>query len=264
MAALNLEQSDTKILYLPLKDEILPNLTPHTTLKQSEHTDIAQLRTDSFDVVTGITKLAYSPSLLTSIARVLKPGGIVMIQIGKESPLKRSLLYAGFVDIEHATQSEVNHWTARKPSTAMKAAPLKLNLSAKKKLKVSEEKSQSKSNVWSLGMDDMTEADIELVDEDTLLDHEEEAVEVAKAEDCGVGSSRKPCKDCSCGRKEEFDAEQNGGQPMQKREMPKIYDPNTSACGNCHLGDAFRCGGCPYLGKPAFDPNSQTVKLQLD
>lgn len=263
--SLNLETEETNILYLPLKDEKLPNLTPHTTLKQSEHPKIADLATATFDVVTGITKLPYSPSFLSELCRVLKPGGIVMIQIGKESQLKKTLLYSGFVDIESKQRSEINHWTARKPKIEIKAAPLK---PLKSKIKSNVPDNSNKGNVWSLGMNDMMDDDIDIVDEDTLLDHEEEKVVIPKTailDDCGtgIGSSRKPCKNCSCGRAEKKNDGKDGNQKKEK-ETVKIYDAKTSSCGSCHLGDAFRCSGCPYLGMPAFDPDSETVKLQLD
>ncbi|MCL4163435.1 UNVERIFIED_CONTAM: hypothetical protein GTU68_060036, partial [Idotea baltica] len=61
-------------------------------------------------------------------------------------------------------------------------------------------------------------------------------------------TKKKACKNCSCGRKQQ-----------EQGELPA--DMPTSACGNCYLGDAFRCSSCPYKGLPAFTSNDNVVKI---
>ncbi|KAJ7550778.1 hypothetical protein O6H91_07G117900 [Diphasiastrum complanatum] len=86
----------------------------------------------------------------------------------------------------------------------------------------------------------------DLVDEDALLAEEDlERPELQLAvDDCEVGNSgRKACKNCTCGRAE---LEENGKLTSEQLNNPQ------SACGNCGLGDAFRCNSCPYRGLPQF------------
>ena len=66
-----------------------------------------------------------------------------------------------------------------------------------------------------------------------LRAQEEEADDGVRAPAAAQRSvERRRCANCTCSRSTEA--------------KPK------SACGNCGLGDAFRCAGCPYKGMPAF------------
>lgn len=104
------------------------------------------------------------------------------------------------------------------------------------------------------------EYDDEFIDEDNLLDFKSTRVELApppsvdtaersKAayDDCG---GRKACDNCTCGRAE-----------AEQAALP--VKATSSACGNCSKGDAFRCAGCPYLGKPAFKEGEEHLVLDL-
>jgi hypothetical protein len=91
--------------------------------------------------------------------------------------------------------------------------------------------------------------DTDLIDEDELLAEEDRAKKEASS-DCGTGNDgkRKACKNCSCGLRELIESEEGAsGAPP----------PPKSACGNCSLGDAYRCAGCPHRGKPAFVDGSE-------
>ncbi|ETV72332.1 hypothetical protein, variant [Aphanomyces astaci] len=107
---------------------------------------------------------------------------------------------------------------------------------------------------WTVVADEDDEEDI--VDEDDLLDDADDIL--SRNDDCGPGKDGKKkrrCKDCTCGRKDEDD------QPIvSEAELKQMV----SSCGNCYKGDAFRCGGCPFLGQPAFKPGMGKVVLNLD
>ncbi len=83
-----------------------------------------------------------------------------------------------------------------------------------------------------------------------------------KEDDCG---GRKPCDNCTCGRAEaeaERAVDENNPQNEGVGER-KIIKDLKSSCGNCSKGDAFRCAGCPFLGKPAFKEGEEHLVLDL-
>uniref|UniRef100_A0AAV1UGF1 Anamorsin homolog n=1 Tax=Peronospora matthiolae TaxID=2874970 RepID=A0AAV1UGF1_9STRA len=110
---------------------------------------------------------------------------------------------------------------------------------------------------WTVLADDFgQDNEDDMVDEDTLLDDTEEVLQAAKAE-CGEvgGAKKRACKNCTCGLKDGDDK-----PVMSEKDLNQLV----SGCGNCFKGDAFRCGSCPFLGKPAFKPGMEKVLLNLD
>ncbi|XP_015172606.1 PREDICTED: anamorsin homolog [Polistes dominula] len=110
------------------------------------------------------------------------------------------------------------------------------------------------TNVWKLNnIEDYLEEDNltdenDLINEDELLDEDDIVKpDITSLKVCGTTGKRKACKDCSCGLAEELNGKAEN-QGIQK-----------SSCGNCYLGDAFRCASCPYLGMPAFKPGEKVV-----
>jgi len=131
--------------------------------------------------------------------------------------------------------------------------------------------------------------DDELIDEDTLLDEDDLARPIVQPAECRPkpGKRRRACKDCTCGLAQRIEAEDKAKRDKADQDLatlksnqPAVSLPKFSAsdlndaevdftvqgkvgsCGNCALGDAFRCDGCPYTGLPAFKPGEE-VRLRL-
>ena len=105
-----------------------------------------------------------------------------------------------------------------------------------------------------------------LIDEESLLPSSLVSAPITVPAAClPLTKRRRACKDCTCGLAEKLAAEDNA------RILPPIdletdfTSPNgkPGSCGNCALGDAFRCAGCPYIGMPAFKPGEE-VMLNMD
>lgn len=106
--------------------------------------------------------------------------------------------------------------------------------------------------VWNVS-DKMDDAD--LMDESELLTDADRVRPSTVVGDCEVTSTKKACKNCTCGRAE---MEAEGTAPKPKLTLDMIENPGVnSSCGSCALGDAFRCAGCPYRGLPAFKPGEK-------
>ncbi|PYH79779.1 Fe-S cluster assembly protein Dre2 [Aspergillus uvarum CBS 121591] len=113
--------------------------------------------------------------------------------------------------------------------------------------------------------------DDELIDEDELLSEDDLKRPIPPPE-CQPkkGRRRRACKDCTCGLAARIEAEEQAQREKADKalnvmklqtddlnELDFTVQGKPGSCGNCALGDAFRCDGCPFIGLPAFKPGQE-------
>ncbi|CAI0419648.1 unnamed protein product [Linum tenue] len=159
-------------------------------------------------------------SWFDEISRALKPGGTLLVyKILQSAPreteksLERQLLLAGFLDAKGVQRS----------SNAVLTVVIVKAKKASWKIGTSFALKKGTKAPVKLQIDD----DSDLIDEDSLLTEED---------------LKKPQIP---GRAEEEEKVKLGLTTEQ------LNNPQSS-CGSCGLGDAFRCGTCPYKGLPPF------------
>eukprot|EP00978_Attheya_sp_CCMP212_P004491 scaffold9789_cov54-Attheya_sp.AAC.8 len=223
---------------------------------------------ERLDIVVGATDMEtlWDPLALAGLSRTLKPGASVSIHVvsfssDMSSEISLSCALAGLATMgETRTAAGDMIVNAQKPKANLGNNGT-ARISLRKPFRTTEEEKKTDThndNIVFLDADD--EYDDGMVDEDNLLSEEFDggllspppAVDVAardlSKDDCG---GRAACDDCTCGRLE-----------AETSAKPKATQ-QSSACGNCAKGDAFRCAGCPFLGKPAFKAGEEHLILDL-
>ncbi|KAK1985153.1 cytokine-induced anti-apoptosis inhibitor 1, Fe-S biogenesis-domain-containing protein [Colletotrichum cereale] len=123
------------------------------------------------------------------------------------------------------------------------------------------------------------DGDDDLIDEDTLLTDADLSRPLNIPPECApkAGKRRRACKDCTCGLAERIAAEDAAARASADKALEAVklgaddlaevdftVQGKVGSCGNCALGDAFRCDGCPYIGLPPFKPGEEVRILNND
>ncbi|XP_053304539.1 anamorsin [Spea bombifrons] len=244
----------------------------------------------SFDaVLLGLlpdSVCVHSYDVLAEAARILKPGGVVVIRepvstgAGNEGGLRTperlssALTLSGLTGVAQLRQEPLSPQQSQalgeklavssddKSAVQVIGKKPSFEVGSSRQLSLSKHPVPVKPSVdpaavklWTLSASDMNDENVDLLDSDELLDQDDLQKPLPSSLSsggCGEGGEkkRKACKNCTCGLAEELEEEKT--QQISPKNAP-------SACGSCYLGDAFRCASCPYLGMPAFQPGEKVL-----
>ncbi|EFA85326.1 hypothetical protein PPL_02327 [Heterostelium album PN500] len=176
---------------------------------------------------------------LQQLAQQLNAGGSIGIYQSTQQNLTLDLLMNGLVDVVQSEANGLFVTSATKPDW---------NQGTSDTVKI-----EAKSAGWGAINNDAT-----MDENDLLSETDKNAKPSTSLDDCEVGSKKKACKNCTCGRAEMEAAGEEPPKPKLTKEM--LDNPGVNSnCGSCSLGDAFRCKGCPYRGLPAFKVGEKIV-----
>jgi len=234
------------------------------------HNDLINQHNDKYDgaISVGLPE-NHSMTFLSQVINLLKPSSPFILREeslppqqpidGKIQDISEKLLLSGFTETsvtQSTPQVSVIEVFSRKPNWEIGASNSLL-----RKPKTSNNTQVSNKKRWIVS-DDLDE---ELIDEEALLGEEDLKLPVKCSTDTLVSSGKKKaCKNCTCGRAQLQD--DDIVEPKPQLETTDLANFKSS-CGNCSLGDAFRCSGCPFLGQPAFKKaanNAVTLDLSDD
>ncbi|KAF3565858.1 hypothetical protein DY000_02018615, partial [Brassica cretica] len=199
------------------------------------------LDSSSVDAVVAVSTTSEFPTdkIYGEFSRIFKAWCFVDLFLAKShghsslQTLQRRVTLAGFMEPQSLDLTSI-----RLPNFSLSVGGSSLFLTYYLPLKVSYILSHWLIHITEelVNLDD----DLDLIDEDSLLT--EEDWKKPQLPSMVVKPLKRLCKNCVCGRAE-----------IEEKavKLDQIENPQSS-CGSCGLGDAFRCGTCPYKGRPPF------------
>lgn len=246
--------------------------------------DLVLVLTDTSGERRGEALKLLSRDVYTALVPAMKDGGSLRLQDGPLAAADaREAILAGLVEKDGAFEKAVEEEVV---------VPLRFG---KKKTNGAQNGTAVKpvQPAVQINLDDDFGDDDELVDENELLTADDLARPIMQrklyisnlhhiitnktsAPECQPkpGKRRRACKDCTCGLAERMNAEDQARRdaadatlnamklkPDELAEVDFTVEGKTGSCGNCSLGDAFRCDGCPYIGLPPFKPGEEVTLM---
>ncbi|KIL96386.1 hypothetical protein FAVG1_01130 [Fusarium avenaceum] len=228
-------------------------------------------------------------TVLGPVADSLKPSGRLQSHDGnslEESILSKEAVLAGLVSSRGGFEKPdygdndgaVTLKFGKKKTQPTPPADGSVPLNLKRKPVEAAPKPVVPAGVGFIDLEDDLDDD-DLIDEDTLMTEEDLARPINIPAECQpkAGKRRRACKDCTCGLAERLAAEDADQRATADKQLESIklgtddlaeidftVQGKVGSCGNCSLGDAFRCDGCPYIGLPPFKPGEEVRLLNND